>query len=197
MFGGTLILTKAEWLPLRNPSGRPLWTSPEESLQAEAIIDDLASEDAARHEKARSVARKAGRSGIAWIWHGRYGVEFKNQPRFSDALKALARELGVLLGEPMGGAYQQHLTPAQLAILSKPLSIRSRDKTLEALLQSKGIRIRFQAPMAMPLLVSSPDIRVDSLLGALTDPLGLDFYMDGDTIVVDTEKNVRAAVEKK
>jgi hypothetical protein len=51
--------------------------------------------------------------------------------------------------------------------------------------------------MAMPLLVSSPNIRVDSLLGALTDPLGLDFYMDGDTIVVDTEKNVRAAVEKK
>jgi hypothetical protein len=97
----------------------------------------------------------------------------------------------------MGGAYQQDLTPAQLAILSKPLSIKSRDKTLDALLKAKGIRIRFQAPMAMPLLVSSPNIRVDSLLGALTDPLGLDFYMDGDTIVVDTEKNVRAAVEKK
>ena len=197
MFGNTLIITKPEWLPLRNPSGRPLWTSPEESLQAEAIIDDLASEDAARHEKARSAARTAGRSGIAWIWHGRYGVELKNQLRFNEALNALARELGVLLAEPNGGAYQQDLTPAQRAILSKPLSIKSRDKTLDALLKAKGIRIRFQAPMAMPLLVSSPNIRVDTLMGALTDPLGLDFYMDGETIVIDTEKNVRAAVEKK
>jgi len=197
MFGGTLIITKPEWLPLRNPSGRPLWTSPEESLEAEAIIDDLASEDAARQDQARSAARKVGRSGLAWIWHGRYAADSKSTPRFSATLDALATEMGVLLAEPTGGAYQQDLTPAQLGILSQPLSIKSRGKTLDALLKGKGIRIRFQAPMAIPLLVSSPNIRVDSLLVGLTQPLGLDFYMDADTIVIDTQKNVRAAVEKK
>jgi hypothetical protein len=197
IFGGALLITKPEWRPFRLPEMGPLWTTPDDARRAESVIDDLASGDAVLQERARTVAREAGRDGLRWICHGRSGIDPSRISRFSDALDAQASQMGVMFAEAAGAAYQQDLSPTQRALLSKPLSLKSRDQTLEALLKSKEIKLRLQAPMASPVLVSSPSIRVDTLMVALTRPLGLDFMVDGDTIVVDTVEKVRKAVENK
>jgi hypothetical protein len=195
--GGALFVTKREWLPFQAGGWRPLWTTPDEALRAEAVIDDLASDDPSRQEKARSAANEAGRDGLTWLCHGRFGVDPARVPRFVDALHGQAAALGIVLALPMGGAYQQDLTAAQKAILSRPLSLRVRGRSLGEILKEKGIKHRLQEPVESPLLVSSPSLRVDDFLLTVTQPLGLDFYLDGDTIVVDTGQKVQKAVEKK
>jgi hypothetical protein len=197
MFGGVLLVTRPEWLPLQVGERTPWWTTPDEAQRAEAVIDDLASDDPSRQEKARSDAKEAGRDGLVWIRHGRFGVDPARIPRFVEAMSTQAAAMGIVVAEPVGGAYQQDLTARQQAILSRPLSLRVRGQTLDEILKGKGIELRLQAPMKGPILVSSPSLRVDHLLVALTQPLGLDFAMDGETIVVDTAANVRKAVEKK
>ncbi|HVR85812.1 MAG TPA: hypothetical protein VMU54_15950, partial [Planctomycetota bacterium] len=196
-FGGALLITRPEWLPFQGGGRSPWWTTPDEARRAEAVIDDLASDDLPRQETARAALKEAGRAGLMWVCHGRYGVDSTRAPRFVDALSAHAAAMGIVLAEPIGGAYQQDLTASQKAILSRSLSLRIRGQSLDEILKEKGIQLRLQAPMKNPLLVSSPSLRVDDFLVAVTQPLGLDFVMDGDTIVVDTAENVHQAVDRK
>ncbi|HEV3028270.1 MAG TPA: hypothetical protein VG457_11895, partial [Planctomycetota bacterium] len=74
-FGGALLVTQPQWLPFQVGGRPPRWTTPDEGQQAEAVIDDLASDDPSRQEKARSAAKESGRTGLTWLCQGRFGVD--------------------------------------------------------------------------------------------------------------------------
>jgi hypothetical protein len=192
-----VLVTKPEWVPFQQKDRGSLWLSPEEATRAEGWIDDLASEDPARHETAKSAAREGGRRGLEWLLLASNATEPPLSARFGETLRSVAADLGIPLADAPAAAEAQKLSPAQQAIRNRTLALKTSTLTLQALLKEHGIRARIQAPVVGPLLVSAPSLTVDDLLRAVLHPLGADYYMDGDTIVVDSAKNTRAAVEKK
>jgi hypothetical protein len=197
VFPEWILITKPEWLPFRISVDTPLWTTVEEVGRAETVIEDLASEVPARQERAAVDAKEAGRRGLSWLVHGNNGVDSKLHRRFLDASASLAADLGIPIANRGREGARQKLTPAQTAILDRTLQVETKSLPLDALLKGQGVKVRMAGPVNPPLLVGAPALTVSNLLRAVTQPLRLDFYLDGDTIVVDTEQNVRAAVEKK
>jgi len=72
--------------------------------------------------------------------------------------------------------------------------VDSGDRTLEQLLKGMGLPCLLKEKMDEPLLLCAHGLKLGSLLKAATRSRGLDFYLDGTTIVIDTAANVRAAV---
>jgi hypothetical protein len=117
--------------------------------------------------------------------------------RYEEAFHSVAAELGIRLADQPGAAETQTLTPGQKAIRARRLALKSADKTLDALLNENGVKVRFDVPLPGPLVMAGGDLPVDALLRAVLQPLDLDYWMDGDTIVVDTTAMARAAVQRK
>ena len=189
-----VLVTKPEWLPFRQQSGNSLWTSVDEASTAEAVIEGLESDDPEARKQATSQAMENGRRALQWLAHA---SDITSKREVTDTIRSLLASLGIRYADFPGGVRDQTLSPVQSAILDRKLSLKSHDKTLEQLLSQQGLKVRLQAAVPMPLLVSSAGFKVYDLLLGVTRPLGLDFYMDGETIVVDTGANVRKAVEKK
>ena len=57
-------------------------------------------------------------------------------------------------------------------------------------------QLSFKAGESLKPAGSIHEARLDSLLKAMLRPSGLDFYLNGETVVVDSAANVRAAVGK-
>jgi hypothetical protein len=67
---------------------------------------------------------------------------------------------------------------------------------LENYLKSLGLKFRMNAAPQTALSASFNGEPLSSFLKAATRPGNLDFYLEGETIVIDTEDNVRAVVER-
>jgi hypothetical protein len=192
-----VLMTKPEWLPFRRGPGPGLWASPEEALQAEEAIDGLASPDPARRERGTTIAREAGRRGLEWLDHASLAGDPSQIRPYTDGIRQILSDLGIRYADAPGATAEQSLTPAQKAILERKLVLKSPGRTLAQLLQDHGIKARLESTPTTPLLVVSPGMSVESLLRAVTAPLGLGFSMDGDTVVIDTAEKAWKAVEKK
>ncbi len=194
---GWLLVTTFDLAPYRPRSPQPMWVAPEEAKRIEGWIADLASDDPTRQRRAREAAKAGGRGGLDWLVHASTLTEPPLSKRYGETFRAVAEELGIRLADQPAAAENQALTPAQRAIRSRRLELRSTDKTLEALLKENGVKARFDSAAPGPVVVAGGDLPVDALLRAVLHPQGLDYFMDGETVVVDTAAKARAAAEPK
>ncbi len=192
-----VLITRPKWLPFRHWTGSPSWVSPGESDRAEAAIDGVLSSDPALRKTAAEAATKEGRRGAEWLRHAADVVDPGQRAALESASLSILSSLEIPWADRPAGVDAQALTAAQKILLGKTSAFASRDRTLGQLLMDRGVQVRLRVPDTRPLLVSSPGMTLDALLRTVTSPLGLDFYLDGETVVVDTEKNVRAAVDRK
>jgi len=197
VFDRWVLVTTPDLSPYRQRSPQPLWVAPDDAKRIDAWIADLASADPSRQGRARDAAKAGGRSGLDWLVHASIATAPPLSNRFLETFRSVAEELGIRLADQPAAAEGQSLTPAQNAIRARPLALRSADKTLETLLKENGVKARFDSPDPGPVVVAGGDLPVDALLRAVLHPLGLDYFMDGDTVVVDTAAKARAAVERK
>jgi hypothetical protein len=192
-----VLITQKDLAPYRPRDPQPMWRAPDEAKEIQGWIADLASDDPTRHQRAREAAKEAGRGGLDWLVHASSATEPPLSTRYGEVLRSVATELGIRLADQPASAAAQPLTPAQKAIRSRTLKLKSADKTLETLLKENGVKTRFLSPVSDPILVAGGDLPVDALLRAVLHPLGLDYFMDGETVVIDTADKARAAVERK
>jgi hypothetical protein len=94
------------------------------------------------------------------------------------------------------GADLQTLSGSQKKILETRITCEKGGMELEEYLKSLGLKCGMKAEPQAPLSASVKDEPLSLLLKAVTRPEGLDFYLEGETIVIDTADNVRAVVER-
>jgi hypothetical protein len=176
----------------------PMWLPPAEARRVQTLIDALSFPDPEVEEEA---------------WRGIY-VDSLEGP----ALNAVRQAAGLLEGpvkeraralrekllkriferdnpeaDVVSGVDLQALDAAQTAILQRRVDARGK---LDRILADAGMKARILARPQQDRGVTLNGVRVVALLRAVTLPYGLDFYMDGETVVIDTAANVRAVVER-
>jgi hypothetical protein len=173
------------------------WAESGEARALEARIADLASSDPARQEKAeREFKRQDAQSALDVLAYAVGGLEGEALSRAQRLRRTIADYLGVWIEDLPSGADLQKLTAAQSAVLDGRVTRTDRAMTIEELLKADGVRCKLHVePSASYHLAGSAPKR-SSLLKILLRPRGLDFYMEGETVVIDTAANVRAVVEK-
>jgi hypothetical protein len=179
-------------------TGRPhaRWAESGEARALEARIADLASSDPARHEKAaQEFKRQDGQAALDVLAYAVGALEGDALARAQRLRRTIAENMGLWIQDVPSGADLQKLTPAQSAVLDGRVTRPGRPMTIEEILKADGVRCKLDAePSASYHLAGSAPKR-SSLLKIVLRPRGLDFYMDGETLVIDTAANVRAAVE--
>jgi len=174
----------------RTPRG-PFWTDPKLAKRVESLIDDLASEDAERQGRAWKECESLGTQVLGPLLEAAGILD----ARAAERCRAVARSLAVWLVDEPSGVDLQKLPAAQAKPLGDPLAAKESD-SLEAILKRSGLKYVLKAKHEHVLRFSGPSLKAGSILKLLTRPYGLDFYLDGEAVVVDTAANVRAAVTK-
>jgi hypothetical protein len=204
----SVLITSRGHNALRTSRSGVLWLKPALAREAETLIADLASGDPQRVEKMMRRLREPE------------GLETET------VLDALDAASGVLEGDSLrrcqrlrrtiaaggwswypdlpSGAELQALTPVQRALLDARVALPATDAlTIEQLLKRDGVRAEFRADGQTPLSPIIPAYRGmgkeptrGALLRLALRNEGLDFYLNGETIVIDTTEKVREAVEK-
>lgn len=183
----------------RTPPPHTLWLKASQAQEAEARISDLVSSDRTRQERARVRFREMEDSSSLAILACAAGVLEGNPLRRCQALRQeIAADASLWICDLPSGADLQTLSAAQQAILnSSPASTdRGTLLRLEQILENEGIRATFKAGQERHLGISGKGLTISTLLKITLRPRGFDFYLDGDTVVVDTAANVRTALEK-
>ena len=189
---------------LSTPAPCPLWLAPDVAREVEGLIADIASGDPGREEKATRCLREPDESrtldartvldGLAAASWALEGSAFRCCQRLR---RAFAASHQIWYQDIPSGAELQALTPAQRALLDARSALPSSDPlTLEALLKRDGLRCEFRTPAASTYRGMGKAPTRWTLLKIALRPEGLDFYLDGETIVVDSALKVQAAVEK-
>ncbi len=174
----------------RTPRG-PFWIDPEQAKRIESLIDDLASEGAERQGRAKRECEALGTAVLGPLLEA---AGILDAPA-AERCRAAARSLATWLVDEPSGADLQKLSAAQAKLLDLPMATEGSD-TLEAVLKRSGVKCALKAKHEHVLRFSGPALKAGSLLKLLTRPYGLDFHLEGETVVIDTAANVRAAVGK-
>lgn len=173
------------------------WAETAEARVLEALIADLASADPARHQKAeRGFKSQEAQTALDVLAYAVGGLEGEALVRAQRLRRTIAEYQGVWLEDLPSGADLQKLTPAQAALLDARVTRPDRALTLAEILKADGVRFTLKAERAGSYRLEGTLPKRSSLLKILLRPRGLDYYFDGETLVVDTTANVRAAVEK-
>ncbi len=176
---------------VRAPRG-PFWTDPEKARRIELLVGDLASNDSGRQSKAEGELLALEDEALGPLLEAASALEGSAAAR----CRLVAGKLASWLVDEPSGADLQPLDGAQKRLLGRPLAAEKRD-SLEEILKRGGLKHSLKAKHDHVLRFSGPSLKTASLLRILTRPYGLDFYLDGETVVIDTAANVRAAVTKK
>jgi hypothetical protein len=192
-----LVLVARESEPiLRSAWNGPVWIEPAEARRLEALIEGLASTDPARQEKAHDGLLQTGLPATEPLREAARLLEPAAAARCRAARRRILDREGAWIVDEPSGAELQALSAAQRAILDRVLPDSPTGLPLARLLDHHGIPHRIGVKLEAPVHAFTRELKAESLLKILTRPSGLDFYMDGETVVVDTAARVRAAVEK-
>jgi hypothetical protein len=192
---GDVVLVSGAGKILQSPAP-PFWSTPEEARQMETLLGDLASSDAERQRRAEEELVKMGEPALGPITEASHVFEGPAAERCRALRLKIAESLGAWLIDEPSGVDRQNLTKAQREILGRTLNLKLGNLPLKEVLEAAKLNVSFKAGESLKPAGSFREARLDSLLKAALRPGGLDFYMDGETIVVDTAANVRAAVRK-
>jgi hypothetical protein len=175
--------------PIVRTPRKPVWTAPEEVKRIEAALQRIASEDTL------DIHRICKAEDLDAILQASQALEGAAARRCRRAAALLAEDAHLWLIDQASGADVQKPTESQLKILNTEVKLLEND-TPDTILNRYGLRHSLKAPTEMTVRAYGAGLRLSSLLKALTRPQGHDFYLEGETLVIDTSANVRAAVEK-
>jgi len=192
-----VILVAREGEPiLRTEWNGTAWATPAEARRLESLIEGLASTDETRQEKAHDELVRAGFAALEPLRDAARLLEPAAAARCRAARRRILDREGAWIVDEPSGAELQTLTPGQRAVLDRELSGTPAGLRLGDLLAHHKIPHRIQVKLDVPLHTFTHKLKAESLLKVLTRPSGLDFYMDGETVVVDTAARARVAVQK-
>jgi hypothetical protein len=201
---GCALITSLEAHALPAPSPRALWARPVVARELETLIADLASGDPQRHEKAIRRLKEADAAQEPDLWTILDALAAASWTLEGDALnrvqrlrRNIAASHRAWISDLPSGADFQTLTAAQRALLDARVAIPTSEAlTLAQLLKRDGVRADFRTPFAAAYRGLGKEPTRGALLRVALRPEGLDFYLDGETIVIDSAEKVQAAVEK-
>jgi hypothetical protein len=84
------------------------------------------------------------------------------------------------------------------AILNAPVELTEPNvgSHLQNISLGRGVQVIFRVPLDRFYGISEKSPTLSSLLKITLRPRGLDFYMEGETVIIDTAANVRARVDR-
>ncbi|HXX94809.1 MAG TPA: hypothetical protein VEN81_14375 [Planctomycetota bacterium] len=175
----------------------PFWMEARQASNVESQIEDLAGgdPDARRRAEDALVARGSEVFGpLRTAQHVLSGVE---AVRIERVRREIARRTGAWLPDLPGAMRVESLSDSQRALLDRTVAGRAAGVTLEELLQTWNLRGSIRRGGEHRLTVSTRGMTVFKLLQVITGPSGLDFTLEGETIVIDSATEVRAAAERQ
>ncbi len=174
----------------------PLWTTPKEARELEMMLADLASDDAARQVPAAEQLAKKGAAALHPLREAAELFPAAAGARCREIRRKILDQQGLWVVDEPSGAELQTPTDPWKARLSKTVSFAVREATLEQVLEKAGLKADVRAKTDRAFDLFAKNLKTSSLLKALTRPHGLDFYVEGDTLVIDKASKVRGIVEK-
>jgi hypothetical protein len=185
---GTILILEPGAPIVRTPR-KPVWTAPEEAKRIEAALQKIATEEEF------DILRACKTEDLGAILQASQALEGAAARRCRRAAALLAEDQHLWLIDQASGADLQKLTEAQRGILNTECKLLEND-TLDSILSRSNLKHSVKARAEMTVRAYGAPLKVSSLLKVLARPQGRDFRMEGETLVVDTSPNVRAAVEK-
>lgn len=191
------LLTTQSASAVRTPPPQILWLPTPQAREIEPLIADLASADPVLQETASARFRQLEPSLALGALASAAGfLEEEALGRCQKLRQAIAVDDGVWISDLPSGADLQKLTAAQKALLSKPVTLFQDALELETILSQEGVQAEFRAKVGRFFGVEGTPPSRSTLLKLILRPRGLDFYLQGETVVIDTTAKVRDAVEK-
>jgi hypothetical protein len=189
---------------LSTPAPSAVWLAPDVAREVESLIADIASGDPEREGKVRRCLRAPDESRslearpvLDGLAAASWALEGEALRRCQRLRRTFAASHRIWYQDIPSGADLQALAPAQRALLEVRIALPASDPlTLDALLKREGVRCEFRTPAAATYRGMGKAPTCGTLLKIALRPEGLDFYMEGETIVVDRAEKVQAAVEK-
>ena len=197
VFVGDMALATSEEAPVLSHSWNgPAWTTPEKARDLETLLADLASDDVHRQGQAEEGLQKVGAEALYPLGEAA-GIWDAPAARRCRQVRRRILDAGVLwMTEEPSGAELQSRSAVQRELLAKPVDLVARGLLLQELLVQAGVKADFRIPADLRIHVFARALPLLSLLKAVTRPYGMDFYLDGTTVVIDTAQKVRAALEQ-
>jgi hypothetical protein len=171
--------------------------TPEEAKTIELWLKDLVSSDAARQSQAYDDLVTLGPPALGPLMAALGRFEGKAAERVRTVCRKIAWDHNNLwLAELPSGADLQKLSGPQKKLLDTRITCETGSMELENYLKSLGLKYRIEAGPQAPLSASFTGESLSSFLKAATRPANLDFYLEGETIVIDHADTVREVVER-
>jgi len=193
---GLVVITKTGQ-PWKQNGRNVVLPTPEEAKRVELGLKDLVSLDAAKETKAYDDLVTVGPAALGPLMGALRHLEGKAAEGVRRVCRKIAWDNNNLwLVDLPSGADLQKLSGAQRALLGSRISCDGGGRELEDLLKTLGLKCRMNAKPKEAVSASVKSESLSSFLKAVTRPDNLDFYLEGETIVIDTEDNVCAVVER-
>jgi len=171
--------------------------TPEETKKAELCLKDLVSSDAPKQTKAYDDLVTLGTPALGPLMGSLGHLDRKAAERVRSVCRKIATDhKNLWLVDLPSGADLQQLSASQRQLLETRITCETGGTELEDLLKSVGLKCRVKASPPEPLIASVKEETLSSFLKAATRSDGLDYYLEGKTIIIDTADNVRAVVER-
>jgi hypothetical protein len=201
---GCALISSLEASALPSPSPQAFWLEPAVAREVEALIADFASSDPQRQEKVirrlkeQDSSREPGlQTVLDALAAASWTLDGDALKRFQRLRRNIAASHRMWISDLPSGADLQNLTAAQRALLDARVALPVSDAlTLDQLLKRDGVRAEFRTSFAAAYRGIGKEPTRGALLKIVLRPEGFDFYLDGDTIVIDSAEKVQAAVEK-
>ena len=181
---------------VRETPRRPVWMEPEKARKMELLMDALSSPDEVRHRKAADELAEIGEEALGPLLQGYRLFDGAAAARCSAVRRRIAARMGVWLTDEPSGADVQRLTAAQRDIISRKVNLKFSNRSLQETFKDLEVPFELRANYPWKVAFAAKDLRLASFLRTATRPHGLDFYLAGDKVVIDTAERVRQAVEK-
>ena len=193
---GLVVITPAE-KPWKANATRAVPLTPEETQKVELSLKNLISSDAKAEQQGYEDLVTVGPPALGPLLGALGRLEGEGALRVRAVCRKIAWDHGNRwLVDLPSGADLQKLSGAAKKLLETRMDCEAGKVQLEDLLKAKGVKVNFKAKPQDPIFVSLKGEPLASILKAATRSSGLDFYLDGETIVIDTQDNVCAAVER-
>ncbi len=179
--------------------GAPIWTSADEAARMEALLASLGSSDPAARRKAEQSLSELGERALAPIGEAARLLDLPLASQARALRDRILQEQKLWLLDAGSGAGIQELSDEQNRLLGGTLTLNvddvPREDVLNAAVKTIGAGIDLRARPPGRISLSARDLPLEAVLKSLTRPYGLDYYLEGRTIVVDTAARVRAAMQ--
>lgn len=171
------------------------WTLPEEARKIEDVLRRLTGENPAKQEEARADLLQLKPTALGPLLEASRLLPPAAAARCLEARYGYVDEHKLWLADEPSGALLQSLTDDQKRFLDEPVDLIAVDERLEEVLKGAKIPATVRSGGDLKVQVWAKGMARGKLLRALTGPLGLDFRLDGPTVVVDTAPRLRDMIK--